>query len=178
MKFYGSLNIIWHCPFLELKWKLTDSSPVAIAQFLNLLTDLVQHLTASSYRVLNSTPGILSPPIAMFVIMFPRSHLISHSKVSDSRWVTTASRLAGSSKPILISYSMYSCHLFLISSASVKSLLFLSFKLPMLAWNVFLISSIFLKRSLVFPILLFSSISLFFSLIYLFQLDANYCTIL
>ena len=35
---------------------------------------------------------------------------------------------------------------------------------PILAWNVRLVSLIFLKRSLVFPILLFSSISLHWSL--------------
>ena len=55
---------------------------------------------------------------------------------------------------------MYSCHLFLISSASVRSILFLSFTVPIFAWNVPLISLIFLKRSLVFPILLLSSVSL------------------
>ena len=55
---------------------------------------------------------------------------------------------------------MYSCHLFLISSASVRSIPFLSFIKPILAWNVPLVSLIFLKRSLVFPVLLFSSIYL------------------
>ena len=59
---------------------------------------------------------------------------------------------------------MYSCHLFLISSASIRSLLFLSFIIPIFAWNVPLVSPIFLKISLVFPILLFSSISLLCSL--------------
>ena len=54
---------------------------------------------------------------------------------------------------------MYSCHLFLISSASVRS-----FIEPIFAWNVPLVSLIFLKRSLIFPILLFSSISLHWSL--------------
>jgi len=62
------------------------------------------------------------------------------------------------------SCSVYSCHLFLISSASVRSLLFLSFIVPIFAWNVPLIVLFFLKRSLIFPILLFSSISLHFSL--------------
>jgi len=52
---------------------------------------------------------------------------------------------------------VYSCHLFLFSSASVRSLPFLSFIVPILARNVPLISPIFLKRSLVFPMLLFSS---------------------
>ena len=65
---------------------------------------------------------------------------------------------------ILYSSSVYSCHLFLIYSASVRSIPFLSFIEPIFAWNVPLLSLIFLKRSLVFPILLFSSISLHWSL--------------
>ena len=56
--------------------------------------------------------------------------------------------------------SVYSCHLFLIPSASIRSIPFLSFIEPIFAWNVPSVSLIFLKRSLVFPILLFSSISL------------------
>ena len=63
------------------------------------------------------------------------------------------------------SSSLYSCHLFLTSFASVRSIPFLSFTVPIFAWNVPLVSLIFLKRSLVFPILLFSSISLHWSLI-------------
>ena len=59
---------------------------------------------------------------------------------------------------------MYSCHLFWISSASVRSIPFLSFFEPIFAWNVPLVPQIFLKRSLVFLILLFSSISLHWSL--------------
>jgi len=64
----------------------------------------------------------------------------------------------------LDSSSVYSCHLFLISSASVRSIPFLSFIEPIFAWNVPLVSLISLKRSLVFPILLFSSISLHWAL--------------
>ena len=63
-----------------------------------------------------------------------------------------------------LSLSVYSCHLFLISSASVKSLAFLTFIVPIFEWNVALVSLIFLKRSVVFPILLFPSISLHWSL--------------
>ena len=59
--------------------------------------------------------------------------------------------------------SVYSCHLFLIPSASVRSIPFLSFIEPIFAWNVPLVSVIFLKISLVFPILLFSSTSLHWS---------------
>ena len=52
----------------------------------------------------------------------------------------------------------------LISSASVRSIPFLSFIEPIFAWNIPLVSLIFLKRSLVFPFLLFFSISLHWSL--------------
>ena len=61
-------------------------------------------------------------------------------------------------------FQFWKIHLFLISSASVRSIPFLSFIEPIFAWNVPLVSLIFLKRSLVFPILLFSSISLHWSL--------------
>ena len=59
---------------------------------------------------------------------------------------------------IFLYSSVYSCH-FLISSASVMSIPFLSFIEPIFAWNVPSVSLIFLKRSLdLFPILLFTSL--------------------
>ena len=59
---------------------------------------------------------------------------------------------------------MYSCHLSLKSCASVSSIPFLSFIVPIFAWNVPLVSVIVLTRTLVFPILLFFSFSLHWSL--------------
>ena len=91
--------------------------------------------------------------------MVPKAHLTSHSRMHGSSWVTPL-WLSGSLKPILYSASVYSCHLFLILSPSVRFLLLLSFILPILAWNVPFISLIFLKSSLVFLNLLFSLISL------------------
>ena len=64
----------------------------------------------------------------------------------------------------LYSSSVYSCHLFLISSASVSSIPFLSFIVPIFAWNVPLVSLIFSKGLLISPRLLFSSVSLHCSL--------------
>ena len=96
--------------------------------------------------------------------MLPKAHLTSHSRMSGSRWVITPLWLSGLWRASLYSSSVYSCHLFLISSASVKSIPFLSFIVPVFAWNVPLVSLIFLKWSLVLPILLFSSISLHWSL--------------
>ena len=78
--------------------------------------------------------------------------------------VTTPLWLSGSWRSFLSSSSVYSCHLFLISSASVSFIPFLSFIVPIFAWNVHLVSLIFLKRYLVFPILLFFSISLHWTL--------------
>ena len=96
--------------------------------------------------------------------MLSKAYLTSHSRMSGSRWVITPSSLSGWWRPFLYSSSMYSYHLFLISSASVRSIPFLSFIEPIFAWNVPLVSLVFLKRSLVFPIQLFSSISLHWSL--------------
>jgi len=53
--------------------------------------------------------------------MPPKAHLTSHSRMSGSRWVITPSWLSGSWRSLLYSSSVYSCHLFLISSASVRS---------------------------------------------------------
>ena len=120
--------------------------------------------TASSFRIWNSSTGIPSPPLALFVVMLPKAHLTSHSRMSGSRWVITPSWLSGPWRSFLYSSYLYSCHLFLISSASVRSIPFLSFMEPIFTWNVPLVSLISLNRSLVFPILLFSSISLHWSL--------------
>ena len=96
--------------------------------------------------------------------MLPKAHLTSHSRMSGSRWVITPWWLSGSWKSILYNSSVHSYHLFLISSVSIRSIPFLPLIVPTFAWNVPLVSLIFLKRSLVFPILLFSSISMHWSL--------------
>ena len=120
--------------------------------------------TASSLRIWNSSTGIPSPPLALFTVKLPKAHLTSYSRMSGPRWVITPSWLSGSWKPFLYSSSAYCFHLFLISPASVRFIPFLSFIVPIFAWNIPLVSLIFLKRSLVFPILLFSSPSLHWSL--------------
>ena len=90
--------------------------------------------------------------------MLPKAHLTSHSSMSGSRWVITPSWSSGSLRLFWYSSSVYSCHLFVISYTSIRSLPFLSFIMSILAWNIPLLAPIFLKRYLVFLILLFSSI--------------------
>ena len=158
-------NTLWHCLSSELEWKLTFSSPVAIAEFSKfagiLRAPLSQHHLLGFW---NSSSGIPSPPLALFVVMLLNAHLTSHARMSGSRWVTTPSWLSGSWRSFLYSFSVYSCQLFLISSVFVRSIQFLSYMVPIFGWNVPFVSLIFLKRSLVFSFLLFFYISLHWSL--------------
>ena len=135
-----------HCWVSQICWHIDCSS-----------------LLASFFRILNSSAGIPSPTLALLVVMFPKAHFPSYSRMSGSRKATTPLWLSRSLKPFLYNSLVYSFHLFLISSTSVWSLMFPSFITPKLAWNVPLVSPVFLKRSLVFPILLLSSISLYYS---------------
>ena len=116
--------------------------------------------TASPFRIWKSSTGIPSPPPALFIVILPIAHLTSHFRMSGSRWVITPSWLSGSWGSFLYRFSVYSCHLFLISSASIRSIPFVFSIAPFFAWNGPSVSLIFLKWSLVFPIQLFSSTSL------------------
>ena len=63
--------------------------------------------------------------------MLLKAHLTSHSRMSGCRWVATSLWLTRSLSLFLYS-SVYSCHLFQISSAFVRSIPFLSFIVPIL----------------------------------------------
>ena len=66
---------------------------------------------------------ILSKEIlGLFVVMFPKVHLTSHSMMSGSRWLILPSWLSGLLRSFLYNSSVYSCHLFLMSYASVRSI--------------------------------------------------------
>ena len=61
-----------HCWVFQICWHLEGST-----------------FTESSFRIWNSSTGIPSPPLALFIVMLPKAHLTSHSRVSGSRWVIT-----------------------------------------------------------------------------------------
>ena len=44
--------------------------------------------TASSFRIWNSSTGIPSLPLVLFVVMFSKAHLTSHSRMSVWLWVS------------------------------------------------------------------------------------------
>ena len=138
--------------------KTTFSSNVAAAEFSKCAGILSAAL--SQHHLWGFEIAQPSPPLALFTMMLPKICLTSHSRMSGSRWVITPLWLSGSWRYFLYSSFVYSCHLFLIPSAFVRSLPFLSFIVPIFAWNIPLIALIVSKRPLVFPILLFSSISL------------------
>ena len=83
-------------------------------------------LTTSSFRIWNSSARILSPPVALFIVLLLKANLTSFQDV----WALMNDHIIMVIKVIksfLYSSSMYSYHFFLISSASVISLPFLSF---------------------------------------------------
>ena len=77
--------------------------------------------TASSFRIWNSSIGIPSPPLALFLVMLSKAHLTSHSRMSGSRWVITPSWLSWSSRSFL--YKKRSSALMAESEEELKSLL-------------------------------------------------------
>ena len=100
-------------------------------------------LTASSFRIWNSSAGIPSLPLALFVVMLPKAHLTPHSRMSGSRWVITPLLLSGSTVLCILDTSSKSLLLLLCPCSFCASLCpFLHEMFP----NV---SLIFLKRLLV-----------------------------
>ena len=99
-----------HCWVFQICWHIECSTFIAL-----------------SFSIWNSSTGIPIPSLAFFVVMLSKAHLTSHSMMSGSRWVIIPLWLSGLWSSFLYSSSVFSCHLLLISSASVRSLPFLSF---------------------------------------------------
>ena len=78
--FFG-IVLLWncHCWVFHIYWYIECST-----------------LTASTFNILNSSAGISSPPLALFIVMLPKAHLTSHSRMPGSRWVIKPSWLFGS----------------------------------------------------------------------------------
>ena len=75
------LASMWNELSLGLEWKLTFSSPVVTAEF----SKFAGILSASSFQICNSSAGIPSPPVALFIVMLPKAHLTSHSRRSSTQ---------------------------------------------------------------------------------------------
>ena len=144
VKLCGSLIILWHCLSLRLKWKTDLFQSCGHCRDFQICWRIeYSTFTATFFRIWNSSTGIPSHPLALIIVMIPKAHLTSHSRMSGSSWVVTLSWLSGSWRS------------FCMALLCIDTIF---------AWNVPLVSLISLKRSLVFPILLFSSIFLHSSL--------------
>ena len=58
-----------HCWVFQISWHIEWST-----------------FTASSFRIWNSSTGIPSRPLGLFIVMLPKAHLTSHSRMSGSSW--------------------------------------------------------------------------------------------
>ena len=81
-----SCTVVWtffDIALLWMEWKLTISSPVAIAEFSQFADTLkCNTLVASFFRILNGSAGILSPPLALFMkYLLSKTSLTSHSRL-------------------------------------------------------------------------------------------------
>ena len=123
-------------------------------------------LIPSSFWILGSSAGIPSPPLALFVVLFPKTHLTSHSRTSGTRWVV-----------IQVIKTFFIVLLCIVATSSSYLLLLLGPDLSVL-YRAHLCMQcsldIYLQFSWrdLFLILLFSSISLHCSLTVFFSLLA------
>ena len=158
--------VIWIFFGIALLWDWNENWPVLglwpLLSFSYLLAYWLQPFNSVIFYGLkyHSWNSITS---TSFVVLL-KACLTSHSRTSGSRLVTVPSWLSRSLIRTFFYSSVYSCYVFLISSAFVRHMLILSFIVPIFVWNFPLVSLIFLKRSLFFPTLLFSSIFLHCSL--------------
>ena len=77
--------------------------------------------TASSFRILNSSTGVPSPPQAFFIVILPKAHLTSHSRMSGSRWVIRLSWLSGLWRRFLYSSSVSSPNLWWLPNPHLQT---------------------------------------------------------
>ena len=59
------------------------------------VSDAIQPSHPLSFPSPPASVGIPSPPLALFIVMLPKTHLTSHSRLSCSRWVITSLWLSG-----------------------------------------------------------------------------------
>ena len=104
-------TVVWTFFGTALLWNWDENWPFPVLWpllcFPNLLPYWVQNFKASSFRILDSSDGIPSPPLALYIVMLPKTHLTSHSSMSGSGWVITPLWLYRSLRPFWYSTFIY-----------------------------------------------------------------------
>ena len=81
-------SVVWAFSGIAFLWDWNENGhfPVLwpLLSFPNFLAYRVQHFDSIIFQDLKQLTGILSPPLALFVVMLPKAHLTSHSSMSGS----------------------------------------------------------------------------------------------
>ena len=103
----------------------TDLFPALwpLLSFLNLVAYRAQQYNSIIFYIFKYLSWNSITSIAFSIVMLLKAHLTSHSRMSGPRWMTAPSWISRPLKPFLYSSSVFSCHLFLIFSASISSYL-------------------------------------------------------
>ena len=102
-----SCVVVWAFFGIAFLWDWNENWPSLVLwpllSFPNLMAYWVQLFHIKSFRSWNSSTGIPSPPLALFIVMLPKAHLPSHSRMSGSRWLITPTWLSWSWRSFLYS---------------------------------------------------------------------------
>ena len=103
-----NLKILLYCHSLRLNccWPFEVLCPLLC--FPNLVIYWVQHFNNTIFRIWNNLARIPSPPLASFLVMLPKTHLTSHSRMSRSRWMSRSFWFFGHYNLFLCNSSVYS----------------------------------------------------------------------
>ena len=78
--------VVWAFFGIAFLWDWNENWPFSVLwpllSFPNLLAYECSTFTASSSRIWNSSTGIASPPLALLIVMLPKAHLTSYSRMS------------------------------------------------------------------------------------------------
>ena len=127
------------------------SSPVDTTAKFSKFAAVLSEALSQQYllRTWNSSAGIPSPPLALFVAMLVKAHLTSHSMTSGSRGVTAPSWLSGSLR--LFFCIVHLCVLVISSLLLLLGHCHSVLYLLIFAWYIPFVFPVLLRRSLVFP---------------------------
>ena len=79
MQLCDSLSILWHCLSLGFGMKIDLFQSCGHCWVFQIYWHIAcSTFTASSFRIWNSSTGIPSPPLALFVVMLPKAHLLGY----------------------------------------------------------------------------------------------------
>ena len=91
-------EVVWTFFGIVFLWNWNENWPFPVLwpllSFIKFAGILRQHFHNIIFWIWNSSAGISSAPLALFVVILPKAHLTSHSRMSGSRWVITPSWLS------------------------------------------------------------------------------------